>query len=97
MKTGWKLKSVMIIGAFSIVLAGCAGSPSGMSGMDHSKMNMKGTNEPQKTTDVQAVKSQVLTGKVINLTAMESNQEIAPVRLYQYGRSTIPFQAQKFG
>ncbi|MED1725004.1 multicopper oxidase family protein [Paenibacillus pasadenensis] len=78
MKTGWKLKSVMIIGAFSIVLAGCAGSPSGMSGMDHSKMNMKGTNEPQKTTDVQAVKSQVLTGKVINLTAMESNQEIAP-------------------
>ncbi len=78
MKTGWKLKSVMIIGAFSIVLAGCAGSPSGMSGMDHSKMNMEGTNEPQKTTDVQAVKSQVLTGKVINLTAMESNQEIAP-------------------
>ncbi|MCY9694210.1 multicopper oxidase family protein [Paenibacillus alginolyticus] len=78
MKADWKLKSLIIIGAFSIVLAGCSGSLSGMSGMDHSKMNMGGTNEPQKTTDAQAVKTQVLTGKEINLTAMESNQEIAP-------------------
>ncbi|CDN41297.1 MULTISPECIES: multicopper oxidase family protein [Paenibacillus] len=75
MKLSWKLKSIIAVGALSVVLAGCSGS---MSGMDHSKMNMEGTKETAKTTNTQTEKSVVLTGKEFNLTASQSNQEIAP-------------------
>ncbi|MCD1259205.1 multicopper oxidase family protein [Paenibacillus athensensis] len=74
MKTGWKLKSMIIVGGLSIILAGCTGS----NGMDHSKMNMEGTKESPKASDAQTEKTTVLTGKEINLTASASNQEIAP-------------------
>ncbi len=50
MKLSWKLKSIIAVGALSVVLAGCSGS---MSGMDHSKMNMEGTKETAKTTNTQ--------------------------------------------
>ncbi|WP_163860255.1 multicopper oxidase family protein [Paenibacillus elgii] len=75
MKTGWKLKSMIIVGGLSVVLAGCTGS---MNGTDHSKMNMEGTKESPKASDAQTVKPTVLTGKEINLTASVSTQEIGP-------------------
>ncbi|MCM3270857.1 multicopper oxidase family protein [Paenibacillus elgii] len=70
----WKFKSIIAIGALSVVLAGCSGS---MNGMDHSKMNMEETQASSKTTNGQTVQPTVLTGKEINLTASVSNQEIA--------------------
>lgn len=75
MKTGYKLKSMIIVGVLSVALAGCSGS---MNGMDHSKMNMEETNESAKASDAQTEKPAVLTGKEINLTTSVSNQEIAP-------------------
>lgn len=45
MKLGWRFKSIIAIGALSVILAGCSGSIGGMSEMDHSKMNMEGTKE----------------------------------------------------
>ncbi|MGG1552359.1 multicopper oxidase family protein [Paenibacillus ferrarius] len=74
MRIDWKLKSTIIIGALSVVLAGCTGS---ISGIEHSKMNMGGTNESSKTTNAQTEKAAVLTGKEFNLVATQSNQEIA--------------------
>ncbi|RKN82056.1 multicopper oxidase family protein [Paenibacillus ginsengarvi] len=69
-------KSLLAIGALSVVLAGCSDSKNEM---DHSKMNMEGTQQaPKETTDTKTVKPAVLTGKGIDLTASVSNQEIAP-------------------
>lgn len=68
----------MAIGALSVILAGCSGSIGGMSGMDHSKMNMEGTKETPETPNIQTEKSVILTGKEFNLIAAPSNQEIAP-------------------
>ncbi|SFE02600.1 Multicopper oxidase with three cupredoxin domains (includes cell division protein FtsP and spore coat protein CotA) [Paenibacillus catalpae] len=75
MRIGWKLKCTIIIGALSVILAGCTGSTVEM---DHSKMNMGGINESSKTTNAQTEKTAVLTGKEFNLVATQSNQEIAP-------------------
>lgn len=75
MKLNWKLKIGIVVGALSVILAGCSGA---MGGMDHSKMNMGDSEKQTKSTDGQTVKSEVLTGKEINLTAVASNQEIAP-------------------
>lgn len=73
----WKLKGAIGIGILSVILAGCS---NGMSGMDHSKMNMVASNTPtaSQNSDTITVKTTVLTGKEINLTAVMSNQEIAP-------------------
>lgn len=78
MKVGWRFKSIIAIGALSVILAGCSGSIGGMSEMDHSKMNMEGTKETPETPNAQTEKSVVLTGKEFNLIAAPSNQEIAP-------------------
>jgi FtsP/CotA-like multicopper oxidase with cupredoxin domain len=79
-----KIKLAVLLGSLAIVLAGCMDSGS-MQGMDHSKMghskedtkpdnNDKNAGQPVvKTTDVQQ-----LQGKQFQLTAMASNQEIAP-------------------
>ena len=75
MKSSWKLKGAIAIVALSVILAGCSGA---MSGMDHSNMDMGESKEPAKTSEAQTVKTSVLTGKEINLTAKVSNQEIAP-------------------
>ncbi|MCY9657121.1 multicopper oxidase family protein [Paenibacillus chondroitinus] len=75
MRIDWKLKSTIIIGALSVVLAGSTGS---ISGIEHSKMNMGGTNESSETTNAHTEKTAVLTGKEFNLVATQSNQEIAP-------------------
>ncbi|WP_336788298.1 multicopper oxidase family protein [Paenibacillus sp. MMO-177] len=74
MKLNWKLKIAIVVGIFSLVLAGCSDT---MGGMDHSKMSM-GNSETPKTTEGKTVNSNVLTGTEFNLTAVASNQEIAP-------------------
>ncbi|MFR9707815.1 hypothetical protein ACL02P_00115 [Paenibacillus sp. MB22_1] len=45
-----KLKILLAVGAFSVIVAGCANSDgqNGMEGMDHSKMNM---SDSQQNTD----------------------------------------------
>lgn len=88
MKTSWKIKSTLAVGAVAVLLTGCfsnsdnsgkSGNDS-MSGMDHSKMNMgekpAATQEPKNTNTTAKVAT--LTGKEITLTAKASNQELAP-------------------
>ncbi|WP_336775262.1 multicopper oxidase family protein [Paenibacillus sp. MMO-58] len=74
MKLNWKLKIAIVVGIFSLVLAGCSDA---MGSMDHSKMST-GNSETPKTTDGKTVKTEVLTSNEFNLTAVASNQEIAP-------------------
>ncbi|OXS54961.1 copper oxidase [Cohnella sp. CIP 111063] len=81
MRLNWKLKTVGLVGAISLILAGCS---SAIGGMDHSKMNMGNEEEkPSQSTEKQTGIAQtaewnILTGKEFNLTAVASNQEIAP-------------------
>jgi FtsP/CotA-like multicopper oxidase with cupredoxin domain len=74
MKKDWKLRSSVIIGVISIVLAGCSSSTGGM---DHSKMKMENISDSSTATTALTVEPVILTGKVINLVATQSNQEIA--------------------
>ncbi len=81
MSINWKLKAAGFVGAISLTLAGCS---SAIGGMDHSKMNMGNEQKkPSQTSDTktgiaQTAEWKVLTGKEFNLTAVASNQEIAP-------------------
>nr|WP_238403372.1 multicopper oxidase family protein [Paenibacillus mesophilus] len=88
MKTSWKIKSTLAVGAVAVLLTGCfnnsdnsgkSGNDS-MSGMDHSKMNMgeKPAATPEQKNTNTTAKVATLTGKEITLTAKASNQELAP-------------------
>lgn len=80
MKAGSKLKGIVAAGILSLILAGCSSS---MGGMDHSQMDMGGSDKQKpsasgQTVSGQTVKSEALTGTEFHLTAAAGNQEIAP-------------------
>nr|WP_081756700.1 multicopper oxidase family protein [Gorillibacterium massiliense] len=74
-----KMKCLLAVGVLSVVLAGCNRSSTEMdhSQMDHSSMQSNKTKDseiPVRSTVIPTI----LSGREINLTAMASNQEIAP-------------------
>lgn len=77
MKLKWKFKGAIGLGALAVILAGCSGN---LNGMDHSQMNMQGGKQSPnlQKSDAKTVNTAVLTGTDFDLTAMVSNQELAP-------------------
>lgn len=80
-----KLKILLAVGAFSVIVAGCANSDgqNGMEGMDHSKMNM---SDSQQNTDQNKDQSgeikltkvaPVADGKEFTITAQTSNLKVS--------------------
>lgn len=80
-----KLKILLAVGAFTVIVAGCSNSNSqnGMEGMDHSKMNMSDSQQNTTPTKEQAGEIKltqavpVVDGKEFTITAQPSNLKVS--------------------